>query len=310
MDNARIGKLALGAAAVIAAVAIGVAVTRDRGTEPPAAAAPAQPVETPDQAIAKLEARLKANPQDVKGWQLLGWAFFETNRFAEAATAYRRATTLTPDNAELWSSLGEALALSTDKRELPKDAADAFRKAISIDAKDPRARYFLAVGKDVSGDHKGAIDDWFALLADTPAGAPWEADLRRTIEEAAAREKIDVAARLAATKPAPGIDPAHAALPSVATAAIPGPTREQMQAASALPKGQQDMMVQSMVDGLEAKLKGNPANPQGWIMLMRSRVTLGETAKASAAWKSAVAANPSAKAQIDEAARALGIPGG
>jgi len=310
MDNARIGRLALGASAVIALVAIGVAVTRDRGKEPPAAAAPTQPVETPDQAIAKLEARLKANPQDVKGWQLLGWAFFETNRFAEAATAYRRATALTPGNAELWSSLGEALALSTDKRELPKDAADAFRKAIAIDAKDPRARYFLAVGKDVSGDHKGAIDDWFALLADTPAGAPWEADLRRTIEEAAAREQIDVAARLAATKPAPGIDPAHAALPSVATAAIPGPTREQMQAAAALPKGQQDMMVQSMVDGLEAKLKGNPANPQGWIMLMRSRVTLGETAKASAAWKSAVAANPGAKAQIDEAARALGIPGG
>jgi len=308
MDSARIGRLALGAAAAIALVAIGVAVMRDDDAAPATPVTQAQPTETPDQAIAKLEARLKTNPQDVKGWQLLGWAFFETNRFAEAATAYRRAATLSPGNAELWSSLGEALALSTDKRELPKDAAEAFRKAIAIDAKDPRARYFLAVGKDVSGDHKGAIDDWFALLADTPAGAPWQADLRRTIEEVAAREKIDVAARLAAIKPAPG--GAHPDLPSVATAAIPGPTREQMQAAAALPKGQQDMMVQSMVDGLEAKLKADPSNVQGWMMLMRSRMTLGEPAKAGAAWKSAVAANPAAKAQIDQAARALGIPGG
>lgn len=305
MDNARIGQWALGAAAVIALAAIGIAVTRDNDAEPPAPTPSAQAADTPNQAIAKLEARLKANPQDVQGWQLLGWAFFETSRFAEAATAYRRATALSPGNAELWSALGEALALSTDKRELPGDAAEAFRKAIAIDPKDPRARYFLAVGKDVAGDHQGALDDWFALLGDTPAGAPWEADLRRTIEDVAAREKIDIAARLAAVKPAP----AQAGSPSVATAAIPGPTREQMQAAAALPKGQQDMMVQSMVDGLEAKLKANPANPNGWIMLMRSRMTLGETARASAAWKSGVAANPGAKAQIDEAARALGIPG-
>lgn len=307
MDGTRIGRWALGAAAVIAAAAIGVAVTRGGGGDAPAPAAPpqARPAsETPDQAIAKLEARLKADPGDVQGWQLLGWAFFETNRFAEAATAYRRATALAPDNAELWSALGEALALSTDKRELPKDAADAFARAVAIDPRDPRARYFLAVGKDVAGDHKGALDAWFALLADTPAGAPWEADLRRTIEEAAAREKIDVAARLAAVKPAPAAPSA-----SAATAAIPGPTREQMQAAAALPRGQQEMMVQSMVEGLEAKLKADPANPNGWIMLMRSRMTLGETARASAAWKAAVAANPGARARIDQAARDLGIPG-
>ncbi|MBY8821721.1 tetratricopeptide repeat protein [Sphingomonas colocasiae] len=299
------GRWALGAAGVITLAAIGVAVIRKDDAPPPAPAQQAQSTETPDQAIAKLEARLKANPQDVQGWQLLGWAFFETGRFPEAATAYRRATALAPDKADLWSALGEALALSTEKRELPKDAADAFARAIALDPKDARARYFLAVGKDVAGDHKGALDAWFALLADTPAGAPWEADLRRTIEEVAAREKIDVAARLAAVKPAPA-----APSPSVATAAIPGPTREQMQAAAALPKGQQEMMIQSMVDGLEAKLKADPANPNGWIMLMRSRMTLGETARASAAWKSAIAANPGAKAQIDEAARALGIPGG
>lgn len=304
MDSTQMGRWALGAAGAITLAAIGIAIMRGDDIPAPAPAQQAQPSETPDQAIAKLEARLKSNPNDVQGWQLLGWAFFETSRFPEAATAYRRATALSPDKPELWSALGEALALSTDKRELPKDAADAFAKAIALDPKDARARYFLAVGKDFAGDHKGALDAWFALLADTPAGAPWEADLRRTIEEVAAREKIDVAARIAAVKPVP------AASPSVATAAIPGPTREQMQAASALPKGQQEMMVQSMVDGLEAKLKANPANPNGWIMLMRSRMTLGETARASAAWQSAVAANPGAKAQIDEAARALGIPGG
>jgi cytochrome c-type biogenesis protein CcmH len=311
MNSARLGRWALIAAAVIAVAAVAIAVLR-KPAAPAAtvAATPQAPETTPDQAIAGLEARLKANPNDVEGWQLLGWAFFETGRYAEAATAYRKGADLSPNTAELWSALGEALALSSEKAEVPADAAVVFRKALSLNPKDPRARYFLAVEKDVSGNPRGALDDWFALLADTPAGAPWEADLRRTIDQVATREKIDIAARLAAVKPPPGADPAHAGLPAVATAAIPGPTREQMQAAAALPKGQQDMMVQSMVDGLEAKLKADPGNIQGWIMLMRSRMTLGETARASAAWKSAVAANPAAKPQIDQAARTLGIPGG
>ena len=30
-----------------------------------------------------------------------------------------------------------------------------------------RARYFLAVKKDIGGDHHGAINDWFALLDNT-----------------------------------------------------------------------------------------------------------------------------------------------
>src|SRR3546814_13735751 len=84
---------------------------------------------------------------------------------------------------------------------MPPAALEAFEKAIAVDPREPRARYFLAVKKDLAGDHKGAIDDWFALLADTPQGAPWEPDLRRTIEQVGAIHKIAVADRLARTRP-------------------------------------------------------------------------------------------------------------
>src|SRR3546814_2684551 len=78
----------------------------------------------------------------------------------------------------------------------------------------------------------------------------------------------------------------------VAARAIPGPSRADMEAASQLPKGQQDAMIQGMVSGLEAKLAANPADVDRWIMLMRSRMTLGETAKAAQALKDGIAANP------------------
>lgn len=289
-------------AALTAIAAVGVAIWKSRAPAAPEAVAPAaEPQADVETMISGLEARLKAKPNDAEGWRMLGWAFFETGRFAESATAYRRATSLDPDNADYWSSLGEALVLA-GSGDVPADAAHAFDKAIALDPKDPRARYFLAVRKDIAGDTQGALDGWFALLADTPAGAPWEGDLRRTIQQVAAREKIDVSARLAAVRPA-------AASPSTATVGIPGPTREQMAAASQLPPGQQQAMVRGMVDGLATKLAANPRNPDGWIMLMRSRMTLGETDKASDAYRAALAANPGARAALAGAAKELGVPG-
>jgi cytochrome c-type biogenesis protein CcmH len=165
---------------------------------------------------------------------------------------------------------------------------------------------------DLDGKHQQAIDAWFALLADSPADAPWVADVREVIAAVGKKHSIEVTSRLAAAKTLPPSNGFKTEGPQVATAGIPGPTREQIQAASQLPKGQQDAMVRGMVDGLEAKLKANPNNAQGWIMLMRSRMQLGEQRKAAQALKDALAAfrnDGATSRQLREAAATLGVPG-
>lgn len=303
-DNSQVTKWILAVAAAVALAAVGVAVWKRTATTPSAAEGLPAPQGDVSSMIASLEAKLKDNPNDAEGWRMLGWAFFETGKFPESATAYARATQIDPKKADYWSSLGEARVLA-GAGDVPPDAKAAFEKAIALDPKDPRSRYFLAVAQDIAGDHKGAIDAWIALLQDTPAGAPWEADVRRLVQEVGAKEKIEVASRLAAIRPAAPTGGA-----AIATAPIPGPSAQDMRAAAGMPKGQQDAMIQGMVDGLEAKLKADPKNAQGWIMLMRSRTQLGETAKASAAYASAKAAfagDTGTLAQIDEAARELGV---
>ncbi len=308
-----VSRLALIAAAVIAIIAIAYAATRDRGeADAPAAQTSGQPTAAatdPQAVIRMLQERVGANPRDGEGWALLGQAYFMTERYDDAARAYRRATEIDANNADYWSAYGEATVMASARDPMPPDALAAFQRASSLDPSDARARYFLAVARDLKGDHQGAIDDWLALLADTPAGAPWEADLRRTIEQVGKIHSIPVADRLASVKPAPAAAATAPVPDPVVTSGIPGPTREQMQAAAGLPKGAQDQMVQGMVDGLEAKLKANPANIDGWIMLMRSRMTLGETAKAAAARDAAVSANPGAAKRLRDAAATLGIPG-
>ncbi|NYF32940.1 MULTISPECIES: tetratricopeptide repeat protein [Sphingopyxis] len=299
----RTNRAILIAAFVLLAAAVGYAIWRDAA---PSAAAPAsETAAAPSDQLAALETRAQREPNSADAWTALGAAKFDLGDFAGAIAAYDKAVALSPESAGLWSALGEARVMASDSDPMPAAASQAFDKAIALDARDPRARYFLAVRKDIGGDHQGAIDDWFALLADTPRGAPWEADLRRTIEQVGAIHKIEVATRLASTRPRP----LTADEMPVAARAIPGPSRADMEAASQLPKGQQDAMIEGMVSGLEAKLKANPADVDRWIMLMRSRMTLGETAKAAQALKDGVAANPAAAGRLQAQAQLLGVPG-
>lgn len=265
----------LAAAALIALVSAAVAISRATGGESGSADSPA-----------------------ARDWRVVGWAYAEAGNAAEAAAAYRKAAAIEPGNAENWSSLGEAL--QTPSRTVVAEAEAAFRKALQLDPSDPRARYFLAVQKDLRGDSRGAVEDWLALLKDTPPGAPWEADLRRTIEQAGAKNRIDLAGRM----PAPGAT-------GPATAGIPGPSPEQLAAASSIPPGQQDEMIRRMLARLEGRLKANPKDEDGWIRLMRSRMVLGQSDRATAALRSGVAAfkgDGPAESRLRNAATELGVP--
>lgn len=279
-------------AALVAAVAVGRAMLHQEQPAPTDSGAPADSAAL----IAQLEARLKEEPGNAEGWRMLGWATFEAGRYAEAANAYRKAAALAPDNASYWSALGEAIVLS-GRQGIDAEAMAAFRKAITADPQDARARYFLAAARAESGDAAGAIDDWFALLKDNPPDAPWASSVRERITGLAADKGIDVSARLAA-------------LPAPRPATVGGPTPEQVQAAAAMSPSEQAAMARGMVESLAARLETDPRNPQGWIMLMRGRKVLGDQAGAVAALEQAKAAyadDPRQVSQFIESAQGLGI---
>jgi len=293
-----LGKIGGGGLAAIAAVALAAGTIGFRLLGAPAD----EPAASAGDPLAGLERRTEAEPDNAGAWQELGFAYFQLSRFDDAAAAYERATQADPQSAVLWSSLGEARVMASERDPMPAAALDAFHRAARLDPKDPRARYFLAVEKDLADDHRGAVADWLALLTDTPAGAPWEADLRRTIEQVGKINDIAVDERIAAA-----LDVRPAA-PAPAMAASPGPTQEQIAAASALRPAEQQAMAEDMVARLAARLAREPEDVDGWIMLMRSYQTLGRRDEASAALRRAQAANPGERAKLEAAAGALGLP--
>lgn len=301
-----VATLALGASALIALGAVGVAALRpgDGGAQAPDPAADGegnvQQAPDPEAMIAQVRERLRQDPDNDQGWFNLGMLHRGLERFTEAEQAFRRAMELRPTNSDYVAYVGEMLQLRAGGTPSP-DAERLFRRALELDRSNPQARYYLATIRDMRGDHRGAVDDMIALLRDAPAGAPWERQVRGAVTRIAEAHRIDISNRL---PPPRG---------STATAAIPGPTREQMEAARSIPPSQQDEMVRGMVERLAARLRRNPRDADGWIMLMRSRLTLNQPQEATAALRSGLAAFPddaAAQQRLRGAAAELGVPAG
>ena len=125
----RLGRIGGGGVAALVAVALAAAAIGyrllDRSAETAAVAA--------EDPLAVLEQRARAEAGDAGAWQELGFAYFGRGRFADAAAAYAKATRADPDSAVLWSSLGEARVMASEREPMPEAALAAFRTAARLD---------------------------------------------------------------------------------------------------------------------------------------------------------------------------------
>ncbi|MBT5108003.1 MAG: c-type cytochrome biogenesis protein CcmI [Rhodospirillaceae bacterium] len=248
----------------------------ERGNERAAAGVQRENTLSLGAAADKLAARLKKNPNNPDGWRLLARTYMSVQRFDEAAKSYARALGLDTGNTELRSAYGEALTLAADGAVTPAARA-VFEEALRQSAKDPRARFYLALAAYQSDDKQRALDQWAALMRESAADAPWVPSVRQRIAEAATALGQDVAAATPATLPAQG--PATGA----ESGSPGGPTSEQIEAAQNMSPEDRQNMIRAMVARLAEKLADNPRDFDGWMRLIRSYATLGEAAKAKAA---------------------------
>lgn len=75
--------------------------------------------------IERLAARLETAPDDIKGWRMLGWSYFNTGLYEQAAAAYAKAVALDPNSAEIKVSYEQAKAKASETASsLQAPAAD------------------------------------------------------------------------------------------------------------------------------------------------------------------------------------------
>lgn len=235
---------------------------------------------------AALAEKLKSDPNNFEGWQLLARTEASFGHWQESADAYRHALALRPDDSDSATGLGEMLVLSADGTVTPA-AHDFFTHAIALDPSNDVAQYYLALADAQSGKIEAAIAAWQKLAAAEPENSELRAEVARRIAEAAKLAGI----------PAPPLPPPAASAPATdaaASGASPGEAGNADAAASIaqMPEAQRNEVIRSMVAQLAQRLEAKPDDPDGWVQLGRSYLVLGENDKAAEAYDRAAQLKP------------------
>ena len=219
---------------------------------------------TVDELVARAEAHLAANPADGRGWDVLAPIYVRLGRYGEAVTAYRNAIRLDGASGARESGLGEAIAGAAGGM-VTADAQAAFSRALELEPGQPKASFYLATALAQEGKLAEAVAAWQAMLTALPADSPWRERGR-----------------------AGGGGGEHQACRSRKRA--PGPTQEQIDAAAGMSAEDRNAMIETMVAGLDERLRQNPRDLEGWTRLVRSYHVLGRADAARDALKRGMAA--------------------
>jgi cytochrome c-type biogenesis protein CcmH len=153
--------------------------------------------------VDQLAGRLRAKPDDVQGWGMLGRAYFVMQRYAESAQAYAEVNTRSP-SAESLTDEGEALAWAQGG-EVTGEAAEKMEAALKFDPAFAKALWYGGLASAQAGRFPQARERWQALLKrdDLPD------DMRNALDE-----RMKVLASVEAEAGAATAAPAVAIAPS------------------------------------------------------------------------------------------------
>lgn len=251
-----------------------------------------------NRAVQDLSNRLLENPDDLKGWELLGASLMALGRPEEAQTAYLEAVKQSGRDGDYLAMYAESV-IRTNNGQVNTIARGALEEAAKSGSTDPRIQYFLGLADAQNGNVAAAVDRWIALVNGAPSDAGWLPMVLARIEEAALAQGIDITGRITVTPP-------------MASNAPGGPSREDMEAAAEMTPEERQEMILGMVSQLADKLAENPQDPEGWARLMRAYMVIGQPDQAKQAYDTArqeFAGDTALLTRFAGLADELGIPG-
>jgi cytochrome c-type biogenesis protein CcmH len=249
------------------------------------------------EAIGRIEAHLAKEPNDGRGYEVVGPVYMSVGRYDDAVRAFASAARIlgeTPARLENW---GEATVAAADG-VVTAEAKALFDRALAGDPKRVKARFYRAVAAEQDGDRATALAV-FGDIASETKGTPLSASLAQRIKA------------MGGTPPEGTLAEAAPQAQQDAGAADPSKT-EAGQAVASLPPDERMKMIRGMVDGLSQRLAENGGDVEGWLRLVRSYAVLNEPDKARdalARGRAALASNADGLAKLDALARDLNIGG-
>lgn len=190
------------------------------------------PAPTVDPEItAKVEAlakHLKDEPDNARGWSMLGRLYAVMSRYPDAAAAFAEANRRAPAPEANWlADEGEALAFASGQ-EVSGRAAELFEQALKLEPANSKALWYGGLASALNGDYETARARWQQLFAQPDLAEEMRAALRGRIA------RLDQAIAETAAAVAPSAETAAAPGPASAVAAAPVSLKVKVSLAPAL----------------------------------------------------------------------------
>jgi cytochrome c-type biogenesis protein CcmH/NrfG len=132
-------------------------------------------------AFADLRPDLMGRFNNAASWLTMAESYQRDGDTQAGVDIIRSALRQSPDNADLWVGLGNALVLHGDGLMSPA-AELAFNKAAQIAPNHPSPRFFYGLALAQGGRYAEAEQTWRTLLASAPPGAEWRGALEQQLQ--------------------------------------------------------------------------------------------------------------------------------
>ena len=134
--------------------------------------------------VERLAEKLKKEPNNAEGWQMLGRSYAALQKMTEALAAYKKALELSPNNAQLMVDYADLLAFQN--KSIRGEPMRLIQKALQLEPNNLKA---LALGGTASfelGDFKKAEDYWTKAKNLVPADSEFARGMTENIASAKA----------------------------------------------------------------------------------------------------------------------------
>jgi len=177
--------IAVAAAVPIAALLLYFAVGNPAALAPGAATRDGHAItrEQIEGMVDRLAERMKENPDDVKGWTMLGRSYAVLDRHTDAAAAYANAVKRSEPDAQLLADYADALAMAQG-RNLKGEPERLIAQALKVDPRNVKALLLAGTVAFQDKKFKDAIAYWERILKVVPPDSDIADSVRDSIADA------------------------------------------------------------------------------------------------------------------------------
>lgn len=136
--------------------------------------------------VARLEERLREDPDNLDGWLMLGRTYFMMRRPEPALEAVAKAYALAPERSDVKLAYAEAIAANSNN-SLEGRPAELIEQVLALEPENPSARWLAGMLYYQRGQFTAAATAWQRLLEEMDPNAAEVEDVRAMITEARSR---------------------------------------------------------------------------------------------------------------------------